>query len=189
MPLPKLRYSLKLSPLLSIAATVLIVGVAGLFFIGLSLSAQVGRRPSVGTLAPDLTLKLYPNTDVDKRASFTLSDSRGKIVVLNFWASWCVPCRDEASALENIRRAYSPEQMALIGIGYLDTEADALRFISEFGLSYPNGPDIEQRIARLYRITGVPETFVIDHTGIVRNVFLAPINEAQLRDAINPLLP
>ena len=61
--------------------------------------------------------------------------------------------------------------------------------MAEFDITYPNGADIAQRISRLYRTTGVPETFVIDRAGIVRSVFIAPINETQVRGAIDPLLP
>jgi cytochrome c biogenesis protein CcmG/thiol:disulfide interchange protein DsbE len=100
-----------------------------------------------------------------------------------------VPCRDEAPVLEQTWQAYRDQGVVFVGVGYLDTESNAEGFMAEFDITYANGADIAQRISRLYRITGVPETFVIDQAGIVRSVFIAPINEAQLRAALDPLLP
>jgi len=162
--------------------------VAGIFFTGLSLSSQVGNRPRAGMVAPEFELGLYAGHDGGIESPLRLSALKGKVVVVNFWASWCVPCRDEAPVLEAAWRTYKERGVVFIGVGYLDTEADAKRFMAEFDITYPNGADLQQAISRQYRITGVPETFVIDQQGMVRSVFIAPINEAQLRNAIEPLL-
>lgn len=166
-----------------------VLGIAAVFALGFNLTSQVGNRPRVGTAAPDFELNLYPGRDGGMTSPLRLSELKGKVVVINFWASWCVPCRDEAPALEGVWRAYRDRGVVLVGVGYLDTETNAEGFMAEFDITYPNGADIAQRISRLYRITGVPETFVIDQAGIVRSVFIAPINETQLRGAIDPLLP
>lgn len=171
-------------------AVVAVLAVAAIFFVGLTLTSQVGNRPRPNTQAPDFGLALYPKRDGGFASPLRLSELRGRIVVVNFWASWCVPCRDEAPALESLWRHYRGlgQKVVFIGVGYLDTEADAERFMTEFGITYPNGADMQQQVSRQYRITGVPETYVVDQQGVVRNVFVAPITQEQLRSAIDPLL-
>jgi cytochrome c biogenesis protein CcmG/thiol:disulfide interchange protein DsbE len=171
-----------------IAAVAGVLAIAVLFVIGLSLTSQVGNRPRAGTPAPDFELGLYAGRDGGLSSPLRLANLRGQVVVLNFWASWCVPCRDEAPVLENAWREYRDRGVTVLGVGYLDTETNAEQFMAEFDITYPNGADIGQRISKQYRTTGVPETFVIDREGMIRSVFIAPVNEAQLRAAINDLL-
>lgn len=162
--------------------------VAGLFTVGLLLASQEGKRPTVGAAAPDFSLPLY----ADYRAGFgdtlRLSDLRGKVVVINFWASWCVECRKEAPGLEVTYRRYKDRGVVLLGVDYLDTEPAALAYLREYDTTYPVGIDIQQQIARAYRITGVPETFVVDKNGIVRFVAIQRVSEAELTAAIEPLI-
>lgn len=172
-----------------VVATAAVLGIAAVFAIGLNLSSQVGNRPRAGMAAPGFELGLYPSRDGGMASPLRLSELQGKVVVVNFWASWCVPCRDEAPVLERAWQDYRDRGVVLVGVGYLDTETNAEQFMAEFDITYPNGADLQQQISRLYRITGVPETFVIDQQGIVRSVFVAPIHESQLRAAIDPLLP
>ena len=87
---------------------------------------------------------------------------RGKVAFVNFWASWCVPCREEAPALEAASRAYRPRDVVFIGIDIQDKEPDARTFLDEFGITYSNGMDHGSRIAMDYGVYGVPETFIID---------------------------
>lgn len=129
------------------------------------------RVQPTGGLAPDFTLTTYSGEDI------TLSDLRGQVVVINFWASWCVPCRDEAPALENMWQAYKDDGVMFIGVGYLDSEAKALAFMEEFGMTYPSGADKQQVISDEYRITGVPETFIVDPQGNITFHAALPITE------------
>ncbi len=94
-----------------------------------------------------------------------LSELRGRPIVLNFWASWCSPCREEAPILEAVWRQYKDQGLLVIGVDYVDTESEAQKYIAEFGITYPNGPDVQTRISQTYRITGVPETYFITREG------------------------
>ncbi len=120
--------------------------------------------------------------------TFALSDLRGQVVIINFWASWCPPCRDEASYLEATWRKYRDQGVVFIGVDYVDTEPNALAYIEEFDITYPNGPDIGQKIAGAYRIKGVPETFYVDKTGQLRGVHIGPLSWPTLDNMIEALL-
>jgi cytochrome c biogenesis protein CcmG/thiol:disulfide interchange protein DsbE len=175
-------------PLLIATVSVGVVLLAGIFFVALNLVMQQGARPTPGSPAPDFTLKLYPGYRAGLPEEIRLSDLRGSVVVINFWASWCVECHKEAQALESIYCAYKDRGVVVLGVDYLDTEAPALAYLKQYDVTYPNGIDLQQRIAKAYRITGVPETFFIDRDGIVREVVIAPLTEAQLRTMIEALI-
>jgi cytochrome c biogenesis protein CcmG/thiol:disulfide interchange protein DsbE len=99
----------------------------------------------------------------------------GKGVVLNFWASWCDPCRDEAALLEETWRREQGNGVVFIGLDYLDQEPAAKAYLAEFGITYPNGPDLQSAAARRYGIKGVPETFFIDPQGNITDIVIGPI--------------
>ncbi|MCB0191520.1 MAG: TlpA family protein disulfide reductase [Anaerolineae bacterium] len=132
--------------------------------------------------APDFTLPLFEGSDI------TLSDLEGQVVVVNFWASWCIPCRDEAPFLEQAWRKYRDQDVVFLGVDYLDTDKEAQAFLAEFGVSYPNGPDIGTKIAKQYRLTGVPETFFIAKDGRLGDMEIGPLTEERLVQAIEKLL-
>ena len=175
-------------PLAVAGVTILIVALLSLGLVAMRLAGQQGARPTPGTPAPDFELPLYTNFQNGLGAQTKLSDLRGKVVVINFWASWCVPCKDEAPALEAISQKYAGRDVVLLGVNYLDVEHDAVAFLATYGVSYSNGVDLQQRISKAYRITGVPETFVVDQQGVVREVFIQPITEAQLSTTLDQLL-
>jgi cytochrome c biogenesis protein CcmG/thiol:disulfide interchange protein DsbE len=133
-------------------------------------------------LAPDFTLSLFDG------GQLTLSELRGQVVVVNFWASWCIPCRDEAPILERTWQRYRDRGVVFIGVDYLDTDKEARTFLQEFGVTYPNGPDLGTRIADDYRIKGVPETFFITRDGRVADLEIGPLTEARLVNAIETIL-
>ncbi|BCX05552.1 MAG: membrane protein [Candidatus Roseilinea sp.] len=179
---------MKGKPLIIVGALAAIAAIVGVFVIALNLVSQQGARPKPGSPAPDFTLTLYPGYRADLPEQIRLSDLRGNVVVMNFWASWCVECYKEADALEAVYRKYKDRGVIFLGIDYLDTEAPALAYLKQYNVTYPNGLDVQQQIARAYRITGVPETFFIDKDGIVRDVVIAPLTEAQLIAKIEALL-
>ena len=141
-------------------------------------AAQVGA----GEAAPDFTLQTFDGQTVK------LSDLHGKVVLVNFWASWCIPCSQEAPDLENTWRQYKDRGVVFVGVDYVDTETEARKYLSHFNISYPNGADLGTRISQAYRIRGVPETYIVDRNGTLRATFIGPTTQAQLQAKIDPLL-
>lgn len=164
-------------------------GIVLVFAIVLALLGLLGwgldkaqKGPIENGPAPDFTLQ-----DFDGR-SVTLSDLRGQVVVINFWASWCPPCREEAAYLERTWRKYKDQGVVFIGVDYVDTEKAALAYIEEFNITYINGPDLGTRISDAYNIQGVPETFFIARNGEVRGMHIGPIYSPDLDEKIEELL-
>ncbi len=123
-----------------------ILALLGLLGWGL-IKAQAGPRES--GVAPDFTLTGFDGRTVQ------LSNLRGQVVIINFWASWCLPCREEAAYLEETWRKYKDEGVVFIGVDYVDTEKEALAYIQEFDITYINGPDIGTRIAQVLADIGL----------------------------------
>ncbi|NKQ34835.1 MAG: TlpA family protein disulfide reductase [Chloroflexi bacterium] len=132
--------------------------------------------------APDFSLTTFEGETIN------LSDFQGQVVVINFWASWCLPCRDESPYLETTWRKYKDEGVVFIGVDYVDTEKEALAYIEEFDLTFYNGPDLGTRISRDYRIQGVPETFFVGKDGTLRGVKIGPLVAPELDIRIEELL-
>jgi cytochrome c biogenesis protein CcmG, thiol:disulfide interchange protein DsbE len=126
-----------------------------LLWIGL---AGTGSQTESGRDAPSFELPLLDGTGV-----LTDEDLSGKPVVINFWASWCIPCREEAPLLEKTWRAYREEGVVFLGVNIKDAERDAKRFVKEFDVTYPNVRDLDQRLTQDLGVKGLPETFFIDH--------------------------
>jgi cytochrome c-type biogenesis protein CcmF len=151
----------------------------GLFLLFI-LRAEGGSV--VGRMAPQFTLQLFDGGEL------SLKDLQGEVVVVNFWASWCAPCRQEAPALEKVWQAYKDKGVAFVGVNYRDVESKARAFLTDFGITYPNGPDVGAKIADAYRIKGVPETFLIAKDGRIANRHIGPISEKTLAELIEELL-
>jgi cytochrome c biogenesis protein CcmG, thiol:disulfide interchange protein DsbE len=118
------------------------------------------HAPKIGGPAPNFTTKR-----VDATGEFRLSSLRGKPVVLNFWASWCEPCKGEAKMLEQAWNQYKSKGVVFVGVDYTDVTADARTFMTHHGVTYPIVQDGSGRIGDKYGLTGVPETFFIDRRG------------------------
>ena len=120
------------------------------------------RTVRIGEEVPDFTLRTFEDEEI------VLSDLRGKVVVVNFWASWCNPCKDEAAELQEAWEYYQPGgEVVFLGVDWTDTDAEAAEYLEMFQITYPNGPDYGTRISQEFRITGVPETYIIDRDGIL----------------------
>jgi cytochrome c biogenesis protein CcmG/thiol:disulfide interchange protein DsbE len=162
-----------------LGAFVVVFLVLGVLGWGLN---RTRSGPIASGQAPDFTL-----TGFDEK-SVTLHDLRGQVVIVNFWASWCPPCREEAAYLERTWRDYQGRGVVFLGVDWVDTEKEALAYIAEFNITYFNGPDLGTRIAQAYRIRGVPETFFIDKNGQVRWVKVGPLYPPEIEDKIDELL-
>jgi cytochrome c biogenesis protein CcmG/thiol:disulfide interchange protein DsbE len=162
--------------LLAFAAVLTLLGLLGW---GLK-KAQAG--PVDSGLAPDFKLTSFDGQNL------TLSELRGKVVIINFWASWCPPCREEAAYLEETWRKYKDQGVVFIGVDYVDTEKAALAYIDEFDITYFNGPDLGTAISDAYNIKGVPETFFVTKNGELRGMHIGPLKSPELDQKIDELL-
>ena len=161
-------------------------GMIGLLAYGFMRDARYIPSPLVASQAPFFTLTLF-----DGR-SIRLEDFRGKAVLVNFWASWCVPCRAEARALEAAWQKYKGSNVVFIGVNIQDKELDARAFIKEFDLTYINGRDESGKIAIDYGVWGIPETFFIDPRGRITykhaGELKTPIIAAKLDEALQGIV-
>ena len=119
----------------------------------------------------------------------SLESLRGKVVMLNFWASWCRPaCYEEAPALERTWREYKDKGVVVVGIDIQDRDEAARAFLAEFGHSFPNAPDPAGRVAVDYGVYGVPETFFIDRKGRVRFKQVGALTDELARERLDTLV-
>jgi cytochrome c biogenesis protein CcmG/thiol:disulfide interchange protein DsbE len=143
----------------------------------------------VGERIPNFTLTTFQGQQIN------LANLKGKVVVINFWASWCKPCEQEAADLEEAWQHYNQQNdVVFLGIDYVDTEPEAIAYLKKFNISYTNGPDLGTRIAQQFRIQGVPETYVIDQEGVLQFVQIGPfLSLSQIRSVVDarlsPLTP
>ena len=140
--------------------------------------SEGGRIP-----APALTL---PRLGAEAQAS--LSDYRGRVVVLNFWASWCVPCREESPLLQRWHERIRSRGGTVLGVNVLDVRSDARAFVEEYGLKDPMLRDGGTDSGDAFGVVGYPETFVLDRRGRIAAVTRGPVDESDLRRQVLPLL-
>ena len=139
-------------------------------------------QPAVGHPAPDFTLSTVDGEQ------FTLSDLNGTPVVLNFWATWCGPCREEMPELQSAAERYEPG-IRIIGVDQGESPAVVQEFLDELGVTFAVPMDEEMTIGDRYRIIGLPTTFFIDNEGIVRQVWAGEMNGIILAEGIAGILP
>jgi cytochrome c biogenesis protein CcmG/thiol:disulfide interchange protein DsbE len=160
---------------------VALAAVAGLLGLLVWRLTHQSKPPKIGGPAPVFSAKR-----MDGGGTFDLASLRGRPVVVNFWASWCEPCKQEAAALERAWQRYRKQGVVFVGIDYHDVTGDARRFLSHHGVTYLAVLDGSGKIGDRYGLTGVPETFFVNRSGrLVGRHILGPITLAKWADAFH----
>ena len=167
-------------PLTGLAVGGVALLVLGFLAYGLLSGPSTAFQP--GSPVPGFQLTALDGT------AMHLAEQRGSVVVLNFFASWCAPCREEAAGLESVWRDYQLQGVQFYGIAYKDAESKVQVFLDEFGITYPIAVEPGNRTARAYGVTGVPETFVVDQDGLLVKHYIGPVSQAQLGAVLDSLV-
>ena len=140
--------------------------------------------PREGFSAPDFTLDLLGGGQV------TLSELRGKVVMVNLWASWCVPCRIEMPEIERVYQAYKNLGFVVIGLNttFQDSEPDAASFVRELNLTFPIALDRNGAASRDYHLRALPSTYFIDRNGVIRSAVFGAMNGALIQSKVEELI-
>jgi len=158
--------------------------IAGLLALLVFRLVHQEPPPRVGAVAPSFTLQV-----INGKREIRLSAFRGRPVVLNFWASWCPPCKEEAPLLEKTWLRFGPQGVEFLGVDFHDVTSDAMRFIAAHALTFPILQDGSGNVTTgLYGVTQAPETFVISRTGHVVLHIAGPIDQLILRTKLEPAL-
>ncbi|MGH7483648.1 MAG: TlpA family protein disulfide reductase, partial [Longimicrobiales bacterium] len=172
-------------------AAVVALPLIGLLYSGLEGDPRAIPSPLPGRAAPPFALEVMPLTGAAASAadSIRLGSLRGDVVVVNFWASWCLPCRFEHPAFLAVARRYADRPVRFLGVLYQDRPDQARAFLEEMGgAAYPTLLDPGARTAIDYGLTGVPETFIIGPDGVIASKIFGQATEAALIERIEPLL-
>jgi len=157
-----------------------LIGMLVLALLGYGLTSHASLQ--VGSPVPEVGLTTFDG------GSISLAAQRGRVVVINFFASWCPPCREEAADIQQTWRDYEQQGVQFYGIAYRNVASQAQTFLDEFGVTYPSAIDPGDRIARAYGVTGVPETFVIDQQGLLVRHFPGPVTGEELSQELEKLI-
>jgi cytochrome c biogenesis protein CcmG/thiol:disulfide interchange protein DsbE len=165
----------------SFIAFLAVLAVVGLLAFGLLSKGET--KVAVGDPVPDKVLPALPGPGYG-----SIREHRGEWVLVNLWASWCIPCREEAPALEGFYRRERPKGMTVLGINVQDNEDDALTFLREHPTTYPQLRSVGDERSAAFGATGVPENFLVDPGGRIALVWPAPFDEELLRERVEPLI-
>ena len=170
---------------MAVVFAVLVLAFFAVLAFGLAnRSSATGRSgiTRIGKPAPQFAMQLLGGGE------FQLSDHEGRPLVINFWASWCPPCRQESPAFERQWRRYRDTGIQFVGVDIQDDVSDAEAYVREFGLTFPNGLDPDGKITIDYGVIGLPVTFFVGSSGIVEGRWVGAIPEEKLEEWINTLV-
>ncbi|HSE68793.1 MAG TPA: redoxin domain-containing protein [Gemmatimonadales bacterium] len=165
----------------SFFAFLAVLAVVGLLAFG--LLSKGDARVAVGDPVPDRELPVLPGPG---RGS--IGEHRGQWVLVNLWASWCIPCREEAPVLEHFQRRYRDRGTTVLGINVQDNRDDALAFLRSYPTSYPQLRSVGDERSAAFGSTGVPENFLVDPRGRVALIWPGPVDERILEERVVPLI-
>lgn len=149
---------------------------------GFGINQDFGQVDVDASTAAPFTLELMDGEKLE------LAELRGKVVLVDFWASWCTPCRQEAPVLKQVYQEYADRPVEFVGVNIWDRREDANQYTRDFAVPYPNGVDESGAIAIDYGVRGIPEKFFIGKDGLVRRKYVGPMQADALRDVLNELL-
>jgi len=165
----------------SLAAFLAVLAVIGL--LGFGLLSKGKAKIAVGDPVPDRTLPLLGG-----RGEGSIADYRGHWVLVNLWASWCVPCRQEAPVLDRFARRYRDRNVRVLGIDVQDNSDDALAFLREYRIRYPELRSVGDERSSAFGSTGVPENFLVDPRGRLAFIWRGPVDERILSNQVVPIV-
>jgi cytochrome c biogenesis protein CcmG, thiol:disulfide interchange protein DsbE len=166
------------------SARILLFTAAPIAFVAIVAWATMSRstRATAGDPAPDFSLPSMNGGEVG------LSEFEGRPLFINFWASWCIPCREEAPDLVQTWRSYEKTELAMIGINWQDLKADAAGFVDRYAISYPTLRDTTGRVATAYGVLAPPESVFISREGLIESHIYGPMTGGEMKAQIDDLL-
>ena len=165
----------------SFVVFIAVLAVVGL--LGFGLLSKGGANIEVGEAAPD-----GPLPHLNRNGTASISDYRGQWVLVNFWASWCLPCRDESPALEDFYRQHRAQRFTVLGIDTRDLTDDGRAFVAKYGITYPQLRDGDGDRGQDFGTTGVPESFLVNPQGRLVLIRRGPVDRGYLDQFVAPLL-
>jgi cytochrome c biogenesis protein CcmG, thiol:disulfide interchange protein DsbE len=167
-------------------AVALSFGGLTVFLVMMALGLNRAREGpiTIGNSVPPFELTTFEGERISS------ADYEGKVIVVNFWASWCKPCEQEAAELEEAWKRYADSgEVVFLGLNYVDTETAAKEYLEKYAITYPNGPDLRTKVSQMFRILGVPETYIIDRDGRLGYVKKGPFTSlGEITNAIDSIL-
>jgi len=163
------------------AATIAVLAVIGL--LGFGLLSKGSAKIAVGEPAPDRVLPVLGGTGTG-----SIADYRGDWVLVNLWASWCVPCRQEAPVLDRFARRFRTRNVRVLGIDVQDNSDDALAFLRQYRVRYPQLRSVGAERSEAFGATGVPENFLVNPRGRLAWIWRGPVDERLLKERVAPIV-
>jgi peroxiredoxin len=146
-------------------------------------AGDAGSRPQEGFVAPDFVLHTLDGQEI------ALATLRGKAVLINFWATWCPPCRTEMPAIQQVHEQYRDQGLVVLAISLQQRDAETAAFVEEMGLTFPILRDSGGSVSDVYRVTSLPTTFFLDRDGVIHDVEVGgPLSRPLIESKVAPLL-